>query len=216
MGDTTATVTVTADAPLIDSEGGSLGQVIGSKKVEEIPVKGRNVFYLAILTPGVWRCHLLPVGAEPFHLRSEERQQYLQPAVELKRAAAVREQPAAASVSAACQREQDGQRGDDDNIADSNYHSLQIKVQKMIARGYSFLLSHSKSKAIDDSSGRVFGVNSFAPPVQSVYNLRAEAYNLMNRPYFRGPGVALGASNFRVISSAAGDRQMQLALKVIS
>ena len=248
------------------------------------------------------------------------------------------------------------------NIADSHYHSLQIKAQKRMARGFSFLLSYTKSKVIDDSSGRVFGVNSFAPPVQDAYNLRGEkavsegdvaqqlvithsielpfgkgkallahaprgvnaifggwslagtatfssgfplvltssgntgvgggivrpnnngtsakldgstesrlnryfntavfsvppaytfgntsrtlpdtrspgrsnydlnlskrfilhegislnlrgeVYNLTNTPYFRGPGVALGASTFGVISSAAGERQMQFVLKLM-
>lgn len=45
-------------------------------------------------------------------------------------------------------------------------------------------------------------------------NLRAEAYHLTKTLYFAGPGVSLGASNFGVISSSSGERQIQFALKV--
>jgi hypothetical protein len=249
-----------------------------------------------------------------------------------------------------------------ENIANSNYHALQIKAQKRFSNGLSFLMSYTKSKLLDNSSGRVFGVNTFVPPVQNIYdlsaeksisegdvaqqlvithsillpvghgkallgsapkavdlalggwsvggtatfssgfplvlsstgntgvgggvtrpnnngtsakldgstesrlsryfntsvfsvppsytfgntarslpdtrnpgrvnydlnlskqfmvregislNLRAEAYNLTNTPYFRGPGVALGTSSFGVISSSAGERQIQFGLKIL-
>jgi len=46
-------------------------------------------------------------------------------------------------------------------------------------------------------------------------NFRAEAYNVTNTPYFYGPAVSLGSANFGVISTASGDRQMQLALKLL-
>jgi hypothetical protein len=61
-----------------------------------------------------------------------------------------------------------------ENIGDSNYQALQIKAQKRFSRGVSFVLSYVKAKLIDDASGRVFGVNTFVPPVQNIYNLRAE------------------------------------------
>src|SRR5262249_33481594 len=61
-----------------------------------------------------------------------------------------------------------------ENIADSNYHALQIKAQKRFSKGLSFLVSYTKSKLLDNSSGRVFGVNTFVPPVQNIYNLSAE------------------------------------------
>ena len=61
-----------------------------------------------------------------------------------------------------------------DNRADSHYHALQLKAQKRFSKGLSFLVSYTKAKNIDDSSGRLFGVNSFAPPVQNVYDLSAE------------------------------------------
>ncbi|HEY3936074.1 MAG TPA: TonB-dependent receptor [Bryobacteraceae bacterium] len=44
---------------------------------------------------------------------------------------------------------------------------------------------------------------------------RAEAFNLTNSPYFGAPGQNLGSANFGVISSSTGERQVQLALKII-
>ena len=46
-------VTVTADAALLRSETGSLGQVIPNRRIVELPLNGRNFFSLAILAPGV-------------------------------------------------------------------------------------------------------------------------------------------------------------------
>lgn len=45
--------------------------------------------------------------------------------------------------------------------------------------------------------------------------LRAEAFNLTNSPYFAMPGTNLGNGNFGVISSSSGERQVQLALKLL-
>jgi hypothetical protein len=61
-----------------------------------------------------------------------------------------------------------------ENIGDSNYHALQIKAQKRFSKGLSFLVSYTKAKSIDDSSGRLFGVSAFVPPVQNIYDLAAE------------------------------------------
>jgi hypothetical protein len=61
-----------------------------------------------------------------------------------------------------------------ENAGDSNYHALLVKVQRRFSHGVSLLASYSKSKVIDDSSGRVFGVGAFVPPVQNIYDLRAE------------------------------------------
>ncbi|MEO7144738.1 MAG: TonB-dependent receptor [Bryobacteraceae bacterium] len=44
---------------------------------------------------------------------------------------------------------------------------------------------------------------------------RAEAFNLTNSPYFAMPGTNLGSGNFGVISSSSGERQVQLAVKII-
>lgn len=43
---------------------------------------------------------------------------------------------------------------------------------------------------------------------------RAEAFNLMNTPYFGLPGTELGSSSFGVISSSSNERQIQFALKL--
>jgi hypothetical protein len=44
--------------------------------------------------------------------------------------------------------------------------------------------------------------------------LRADAYNALNRSNFNLPGRIFGASNFGVISSALDPRQMQFAMKL--
>jgi hypothetical protein len=45
--------------------------------------------------------------------------------------------------------------------------------------------------------------------------LRADAFNLTNTPYFGAPGLQLGSTTFGVISSSSGERQFQFALKLI-
>jgi hypothetical protein len=46
-------------------------------------------------------------------------------------------------------------------------------------------------------------------------NLRAEAYNVLNRPNFMIPGFTLGASDFGVITSARPARTMQLGVRLV-
>ena len=46
-------ITVTADAPLLRSETGSLGQVVDHRKIVSLPLNGRNFFSLITLAPGV-------------------------------------------------------------------------------------------------------------------------------------------------------------------
>jgi len=52
VGDVSATVDVTARAAMVETETGSLGQVIGEKTLEEMPLQGRNVFDLVGLAAG--------------------------------------------------------------------------------------------------------------------------------------------------------------------
>lgn len=53
IGQTGATVTVTAGAELIDRESATLGTTVDRKRVEGLPLDGRNVLNLALLQPGV-------------------------------------------------------------------------------------------------------------------------------------------------------------------
>jgi hypothetical protein len=53
LGNTVATVTVNASAPLLDTESSAQGQVITGQTVEDLPLNGRSTFRLIALTPGV-------------------------------------------------------------------------------------------------------------------------------------------------------------------
>jgi hypothetical protein len=53
VGTLNETITVTADAPLIESTNASVGGVIDSKALEAIPTAGRSVFLMATLEPTV-------------------------------------------------------------------------------------------------------------------------------------------------------------------
>jgi hypothetical protein len=53
VGEATTSITVGAEAPLIESESASLGQVVNRRSIEELPIKGRNIFDLVGLTAGV-------------------------------------------------------------------------------------------------------------------------------------------------------------------
>jgi hypothetical protein len=53
VGSVTQTTEVTAQAPLLDQSSASLGQVIGSKQILDLPLNGRSTFRLVQLTPGV-------------------------------------------------------------------------------------------------------------------------------------------------------------------
>ena len=53
VGAVTETVQVTAAAPPIDSDTSSIGQVMETKAIEDLPLNGRNFVQLAILGPGV-------------------------------------------------------------------------------------------------------------------------------------------------------------------
>jgi hypothetical protein len=54
VGQLSETVEVTAVAPILQSETTSLGQVIATKPVSELPLNGRNFIQLIALTPGAY------------------------------------------------------------------------------------------------------------------------------------------------------------------
>ena len=45
------------------------------------------------------------------------------------------------------------------------------------------------------------------------FELRGEFYNLTNTPQFRNPNIVIGSANAGRITSASGQRQIQLVLK---
>ena len=53
VGATTEVVTVTGQAPLLETESSSKGQVIGERQMVNLPILGRTYSSLALLTPGV-------------------------------------------------------------------------------------------------------------------------------------------------------------------
>jgi hypothetical protein len=52
VGEVTQFVEVTADAPLVQSETATVGQVVDNDMIVELPLNGRNYVSLALLTPG--------------------------------------------------------------------------------------------------------------------------------------------------------------------
>ena len=60
------------------------------------------------------------------------------------------------------------------NWAASNYHSLQVKVEKRYARGFTFLASYTYSKIMDFSTGSFSGETLGGGAIQDFNNLRAD------------------------------------------
>lgn len=53
VGDASTTITVAGETPLIETENASLGQVVSSRTVQDLPIRGRNIFDLVGLAAGV-------------------------------------------------------------------------------------------------------------------------------------------------------------------
>jgi len=53
VGDVTESVTVTAEAPLLESSSSSVGKVVENREIVNLPLNTRNPYQLVFLTPGV-------------------------------------------------------------------------------------------------------------------------------------------------------------------
>ena len=52
VGEVTQDVNVTAEAPLVQTEGNSIGKVVEERTIKNLPLSGRNAFSLMLLAPG--------------------------------------------------------------------------------------------------------------------------------------------------------------------
>jgi len=69
VGEVSQVIEVTGQTPLLQTENASLGQVVEARKVQEMPLNGRNVFSLVALVPGVvpgGQSSQTPTGTNPF------------------------------------------------------------------------------------------------------------------------------------------------------
>src|SRR5207248_7770286 len=55
VGAVSEAVTVTTDLRSVDTQTGTLGTLVDTKRLQDLPLQGRNVLSLAALTPGVTR-----------------------------------------------------------------------------------------------------------------------------------------------------------------
>jgi hypothetical protein len=53
VGQVSETVTVTDEPPLLETQSSALGQVIGTRQMDDLPLSGRNSYSFATLVPGV-------------------------------------------------------------------------------------------------------------------------------------------------------------------
>ncbi|MGA8237612.1 MAG: carboxypeptidase-like regulatory domain-containing protein, partial [Candidatus Sulfotelmatobacter sp.] len=69
VGEVSQVVEVTGETPLLQSETSSLGQVVEQRKADELPLNGRNIFNLIIVSPAAVAqggSGGSPVGQNPF------------------------------------------------------------------------------------------------------------------------------------------------------
>jgi Carboxypeptidase regulatory-like domain len=69
VGEVSQVVEVTSETPLLETESASLGQVVEQRKADELPLNGRNIFNLIIISPAAVAqggSGGSPVGQNPF------------------------------------------------------------------------------------------------------------------------------------------------------
>jgi hypothetical protein len=72
LGNVQQTVEVSGEAPLLQTEGSTVGQVIDTKPIETLPLNGRNIVQLAVLAPGVTGLSYAQTGTINSGLRPDE------------------------------------------------------------------------------------------------------------------------------------------------
>lgn len=72
LGGVEQTIEVSAGAPLLQTEGSTVGQVIDTKPIETLPLNGRNIVQLAVLAPGVTGLSYAQTGTINSGLRPDE------------------------------------------------------------------------------------------------------------------------------------------------
>ncbi len=72
VGTVTESVQVTSALPLLQSENASVGQVISTQAINELPLNGRNMAQLAIIAPGVTGLNYAQTGTIGSGVRPDE------------------------------------------------------------------------------------------------------------------------------------------------
>lgn len=72
VGAVTQVVEVTGAAPILQTENASVGQVIGARAINQLPLNGRNIAQLAVLAPGVTGLSSSPSGTINSGARPDE------------------------------------------------------------------------------------------------------------------------------------------------